>query len=421
MTIIHPIPKRGKDFRKPENLRPIALTPVICKLTERLINRLQHHLEHTGWFHPALTGFHPNLGTHDYLWLLRRVINRTSRKSLPDYVLALDMHKAFDNVSQEGILQELAAAFPSQKAQRWIRGFLAHRPICLNPKQATPTTYYLDRGVPQGSILGPLLFNLAMNRVARTLEMDSAARFAFYADDIVVWTEAADYDSKESMQAELQADVFSLERTLSQFQLKLSPNKTQFLSDDGKRSTNPDQVLHLNIANTILESRNGTIKLLGLQISSCNSPTTWIRHLRTTWHSTLHLITRLSNKYGGSHQDACLKLARAVAHGRLSYGFPVCEFRPRHLSELTILNRHLIRTITGLPCHTRTDVLEQAVPLPPITNIVEEVKLRFQKHLEYMPQGRAIFKWDTLNSNVDPAVFPKFIPPWERPAIGPIR
>lgn len=113
-----------------------------------------------------------------------------------------------------------------------------------------------------------------MNRVARTLEMDSAARFAFYADDIVVWTEAADYDSKESMQAELQADVFSLERTLSQFQLKLSPNKTQFLSDDGKRSTNPDQVLHLNIANTILESRNGTIKLLGLQISSCNSPTT---------------------------------------------------------------------------------------------------------------------------------------------------
>lgn len=421
MTIIHPIPKRGKDSRKPENLRPIALTPVICKLTERLINRLQHHLEHTGWFHPALTGFHPNLGTHDYLWLLRRVINRTSRKSLPDYILALDMHKAFDNVSQEGILQELAAAFPSQKAQRWIRGFLAHRPICLNPKQAMPTTYYLDRGVPQGSILGPLLFNLAMNRVARTLEMDSAARFAFYADDTVVWTEAADYDSKESMQAELQADVFSLERTLSQFQLKLSPNKTQFLSDDGKRSTNPDQVLHLNIANTILESRNGTIKLLGLQISSCNSPTTWIRHLRTTWHSTLHLITRLSNKYGGSHQDACLKLARAVAHGRLSYGFPVCEFRPRHLSELTILNRHLIRTITGLPCHTRTDVLEQAVPLPPITNIVEEVKLRFQKHLEYMPQGRAIFKWDTLNSNVDPAVFPKFIPPWERPAIGPIR
>lgn len=82
---LHLIPKPGKDSRKRENLRPIALTPVICKLLERLLNnRLQHHLEHTGWFHPALTGFRPNLGTHDYLCLLRRVVNRTSRNSLPD-------------------------------------------------------------------------------------------------------------------------------------------------------------------------------------------------------------------------------------------------------------------------------------------------------------------------------------------------
>lgn len=49
MTIIHPIPKSGKDSRNSENIQPIALTPVICKLIERLIhNGLQHHLEHTG-------------------------------------------------------------------------------------------------------------------------------------------------------------------------------------------------------------------------------------------------------------------------------------------------------------------------------------------------------------------------------------
>lgn len=121
ITIIHPIPKPGKDPNTPQNLRPVALTPVLCNLIERMINnRLMHHLECSGWFHPALTGFRPHLSTHDYLWLLRRVINRTARKDLPDYVIALDIHKSFDNVSQSGILQELASAFPSRNAQNWV-------------------------------------------------------------------------------------------------------------------------------------------------------------------------------------------------------------------------------------------------------------------------------------------------------------
>lgn len=85
-----------------------------CEIRSRLIdglwkkilreNFLQSLLEGTGWFHPALTGFRPSLSTHDYLWLLHRVINWSSRKHLLDYVLTLYMHKAFDNMSQCGIL-----------------------------------------------------------------------------------------------------------------------------------------------------------------------------------------------------------------------------------------------------------------------------------------------------------------------------
>lgn len=49
------------------------------------------------------------------------------------------MHKAFNDVSHEGILHELAMAFPSKKAQVWIHSFLEHRPIRLNPKDESPT------------------------------------------------------------------------------------------------------------------------------------------------------------------------------------------------------------------------------------------------------------------------------------------
>lgn len=65
-----------------------------------------------------------------------------------------------------------------------------------------------------------------MNRVARTLQQETAARFTPYEDGIVVWTEAQDYDSEETMQTEFQTQVLSLEHTLSQFRLQLSQTKT---------------------------------------------------------------------------------------------------------------------------------------------------------------------------------------------------
>lgn len=66
------------------------------------------------------------------------------------------------------------------------------------------------RGVPQGCILGPVLFNFAMTQIARQLETDTTSRFAIYADDLTVWTEAADYSDVESTVTELQAAAASL-------------------------------------------------------------------------------------------------------------------------------------------------------------------------------------------------------------------
>lgn len=137
LSLIFPIPKPNKKQTFPNDfshLRPISLTPVLCKLIERLINnRITHYLEYVEpYLHPAQTGFRPNLGTTDSLWLLRRVINRSYFTRPPDYVLALDLRKEFDCVSHRAILGELANAFPSQRAQTWVRNFLEAHPIKLH-------------------------------------------------------------------------------------------------------------------------------------------------------------------------------------------------------------------------------------------------------------------------------------------------
>lgn len=150
-------------------------------------NRLMHHLAQSGRSNPAFTGFRPLLSTNNYLRLIRRVINRTARTAFPDYVVALDIQKALENVSQLATLQEFASAFPNPNAQYFVPNFLHHQPIRLSSTRQ-PITYYLDRGVPQGLILLAILFNLDKNLVARTLDQDTFVLFVFHEDDVVFWT-----------------------------------------------------------------------------------------------------------------------------------------------------------------------------------------------------------------------------------------
>lgn len=77
------------------------------------------------------------------------------------------------------------------------------------------------------------------------------------------------------MQAELQAAVHSLETSLTELGLELAPDKTEFLSIDGRTHTNPSQQLHLLMAGQVLTPRNGSLRLLGMPASSCNSTRTW--------------------------------------------------------------------------------------------------------------------------------------------------
>lgn len=370
LTLVHPIPKPNKDPSNMTNLRPISLTPTLCKLIERLINnRIQYYLEYARpWFHPSQTGFRPHLGTHDCLWLLRRVINRTAKnRGLPDYVLAVDLRKAFDQVNQSAILEELAQAYPSQKAQNWIRQFLQSRPIKLNGTHTgwTPRTYYLDRGVPQGSILGPVLFNLAMARIARQLEQDTSARFAIYADDITVWTEGHDFSSTEEMITELQAAASSLEQNLPRLGLEVAPEKSELLLVYGTKSSPNIEQGVIYIGNTAIPATCGHVRLLGLPLGSHNSPRIWLTQLKQKWKPMLHLIRRLSNKYGGAQQRSCLTMARAVAIGMLTYGAPVYDLNKTHNKFLNVLHRATLRAITGLPRHTKIEALERATTLPP--------------------------------------------------------
>ncbi|KAH6942750.1 hypothetical protein HPB50_009813 [Hyalomma asiaticum] len=129
----------------------------------------------------------------------------------------------------------------------------------------------------------------------------------------------------------------------------------------------------------------------------------------------LHMVRRISNKHGGARQNACQTLAKAVAVGRILYGAPVYDFSNRDLHDIEKLHRATLRTITGLPKHTRNEDLLRLVPIPPIRDIIREAQFRMQCRLENTPQGKQVMAWDSRAraTPVDQELLT--MPPWEVP------
>lgn len=251
-SVIQPIPKQGKPTNHVRNLRPVSLTSTIGKLLERMAaNRLTYHFEQmTNHFHPGQTGFRPNMGTRDSLWLLRRLINSARPgppSGQPHILVAVDLQKAFDTVSHEAILAEIEKHYPGKRMYNYVASFLENRTFEIRTGNDDPKTYYNDRGVPQGSIISPLLFNLVMRKVAIDIHKTSGARLTVYADDITLWTERDDYPTTEEACIDLQAALFALENAIQAAGMHPSPEKSTLLLLGGKEQER--QKVHLYLEN----------------------------------------------------------------------------------------------------------------------------------------------------------------------------
>lgn len=257
-----------------------------------------------------------------------------------------------------------------------------------------------------------------MARIARQLEQDTSARFAIYADDITVWTEGHDFSSTEEMITELQAAASSLEQNLPRLGLEVAPEKSELLLVYGTKSSPNIEQGVIYIGNTAIPATCGHVRLLGLPLGSHNSPRIWLTQLKQKWKPMLHLIRRLSNKYGGAQQRSCLTMARAVAIGMLTYGAPVYDLNKTHNKFLNVLHRATLRAITGLPRHTKIEALERATTLPPIDLIMTETRSQAVFKRSITRQGLALMDWD---AQCPPQEHSLTIPiaPWATPYAPP--
>ena len=198
---VTPIFKKGTKA-DPGNYRPVSLTSVCCKILETLVrDGIMSHLESNNLISQEQHGFLPGKSCCTNLLEFMEKVTSAVDEGVPYDVIFLDFAKAFDKVPRERLLEKLRAHGIRGKTLLWIRNWLSGRTqrVVINGK-CSGWREVLS-GVPQGSVLGPILFLIFINDLGRVARMIDALRK--FADDTKLGQRAETMQERESMQEAL--------------------------------------------------------------------------------------------------------------------------------------------------------------------------------------------------------------------------
>ena len=222
-AIVSPLFKRKGKNSDPKNYRPVSLTSVACKTFEAIIKRqLLDFLKFNSLISPKQHGF---LSKKSTLTNTMRTLNswfKACDKKKVVHSVFLDFAKAFDTVSHEKLLHKIKGYGISGKLHRWLEAFLAGRTQQVVVDSVLSNIVPVTSGVPQGSVLGPILFLLYINDLPDIVHADVDT--ALFADDSKLSTACAPSCSTDPS---LSMSLSNCQSWSDTWQLTLAENKCE--------------------------------------------------------------------------------------------------------------------------------------------------------------------------------------------------
>ena len=176
---LKPLFKKGSKI-DPQNYRPISLLPLISKIIEKVIhNQSQEYLDKHNILYKYQSGFRKNHSADTCLSYLNDKIIQGFDKGLLTGMILIDLQKAFDTINHRLFLEKLSVLGFHTSTIAWYKSYLENRTFSVNVDSKYSSHGTLTCGVPQGSILGPLIFLLYVNDMSQAVDCD----LLLYADD----------------------------------------------------------------------------------------------------------------------------------------------------------------------------------------------------------------------------------------------
>ena len=268
--------KKG-DRNTAANYRPVSLTSLCCKIQEHIIaSNIMRHLSKHSILTDCQHGFRVRRSCETQLITLAHELASSLDKSVQTDMIILDFSKAFDKVPHKRLLGKIAFYGVRGSTLGWIKAFLSYRTQQVVVDGAKSAQVPVISGVPQGTVLGPLLFLLFINDLPDQLK----SKTRLFADDCIIYREIR---SEKDCQI-LQADLNTLSAWELRWGMEFHPQKCNTISCS--RSRNPIMFGYKLKGHTL--EHVPSAKYLGVDISKDLS-----------WNSHINRISKKANSMVG--------------------------------------------------------------------------------------------------------------------------
>lgn len=375
--------KPKKTVDSPNTYRPICLIDTAGKLLEIIIkNRLQKEIVENDMIQQNQYGFVKGRTTIDALEKVKEISSIIKQKAHKNrefaVMILLDVKNAFNSAPWEGIITQLIKGNVSEYLLQLIESYFSQRYIILPNGEKRQITC----GVPQGSVLGPTLWNVFYDQAVK-LKMETGVQLIAYADDLAVVVTGR---TLEQLEDKAQYAVENVIHKLQRMGVTTATEKTEMVLLAGRRKI-PQMSIKIE-NNEVISSQ--CVKYLGVYLDKDLKMTTHVKKVAERGLSMYNNLRRIMPRIGGPGSAKRQILVSAV-RSVLLYAAPIWSeaLRYDHYKKtLTRVNRGLAIGVTAAYRTVATEAVQVLAKIPPIDLAVAEREAVYRNGKEQRDTAR---------------------------------
>jgi len=366
---------KSKNKEIMNNYRPISLLPIFSKLLEKIVHkRLYNFFNSQSILYPSQYGFRPNHSTNHAIHEFVDGVTASLENKQHTLSVFLDLSKAFDTIDHNILLGKLSWYGVRGKALDWFRSYLENRQQYVEYCHTESSILTVPCGVPQGSVLGPLLFIIYTNDLPNCLKNSKAILFA---DDTTIYISSND---TRQLYISANLELQSLTEWFRANKLSLNVAKTHYVFFRCNNADVPMDI-DLNIGDDIIEEAH-VAKFLGMFIDSKLDWNVHLDYVKNKLNSSLYAMRRVKHILSKNH---LMTLYYSLIYPYIDYGITMWGSATKiHTNKITLLQKKAVRIISNARYNDHTEPLFRELKILKLDDIY---KLKLNKFMFSLNSG----------------------------------